>query len=143
MLRFPRASTAAILVVSLLLGESSSGAATHWAAHGQSGSSAQGKALSPSAPSGVTSGCGSSNTTKVKVSWTTASHASGYTVYQSKTSGGYTNVATVTTTSWTSGSLTTGTYKFEVATSIGPKWLSSKSRATASRTITGSKKTCK
>jgi hypothetical protein len=130
------------MVVAVLLAATSSGAAVHWVTTLAAGSTARAKATGPAAPTGVTATCVSASTDVVTVTWTAASHATGYTVYESKTSGSYTSVASVTTLSWTSGALTKAKYKFEITSSIGTKWSSAKSAASAARTITTSPKKC-
>jgi hypothetical protein len=125
-------------------------AATRWGVALGSSSKAQAKATTPAAPTGVTAKClkstggtaTSSTTAAVKVSWTAAALATGYTVWESKTSGSYTKVAKVTTTSWSSSTLTNGSYLFKVTTAIGSKWSSAKSRASATVTIKSSTYKC-
>jgi hypothetical protein len=143
--RLRRGPRLAALVVGagLAFGAASVGAATNWASISASGGRAQARMLTAAAPTGVTASCASATTDKVTVSWAAASHATGYTIYKKKTSGSYTSAASVTTTSWTSGALTSGRYTFEVATSIGTKWTSSKSSATSpARTVTKTPKKC-
>jgi len=121
------------------LGGSGLASASIWTVH-LSGGTGEGRAqTSPAAPTGVTATCTSPSTTTIKVSWSSVTHATNYSVYKSTTSSssGYSLAATVTspTTSWTSGSLSSGNYWFEVAVSIGTNWTSGKSSATSQRTI--------
>lgn len=135
---------ACLLAAGVLLGGTAAGAAAKWIVALAAESKAQAKSTSPAVPTGVRATCVSRATVEIRVSWLTAAHATGYTVYQSKTSGSYSSVATVTATDWTSGTLTNGKYTFEVSTSIGSRWTSSRSSSTSSRTITSSKTTkCK
>ncbi len=65
-------------------------------------------------------------------------HASTYTVYESKTSSssGYSVVASgLITTAWTSGTLSAGSYWFEIAATTGTNWVSGKSTYTGPRVI--------
>ncbi len=114
--------------------------AAGWTIALRSGSTGEARSSSlPAAPTGVSSACGTGKT--VKVSWTAVTHASTYTVYQSTTSAssGYSAAATgVTGTSWTSGTLSAATYWFEVSATVGTKWASPNSTATASRVISSS-----
>jgi hypothetical protein len=138
-----RALAAALaLGAPLVLDATSAGASTHFRVSLSTGGSGDARSATPAAPSGVSASCSSSTTVVVKVTWAAAAHATAYAVYESKTSGSYDSVASVTTTSWTSGSLTSGKYKFELSASIGTKWVGPKSSATASYKITKSKKTC-
>lgn len=135
------------VIVALFLGVTltgvSAGASTHWSVLAGAGNSTEAKSLTPTAPTGVTATCVSATTTRVTVTWTAASHATGYTVYSSKTDASYTVVGTSTTTSYTTAALTTAAYTFEVTTSIGTKWASVKSSASASRSMNDKKDTCK
>jgi hypothetical protein len=91
----------------------------------------------PSTPSNVSSACVSSSQAVVKVTWSPVAGAT-YTVYQSTTSAtsGYSAVASgLSATSWTSGTLSGGTYWYEVAAQMGSNWASSRSAATAARNI--------
>lgn len=126
-LRLVRGATVA---TSILLAAASSGAVSHWSVAASSGGSAHAQAFTPAAPSGVSATCTSSRTTEATVRWSAATHATGYTVYTSKTSGTYTALGTTSTTTYTTGSLTTGKYTFEVATSVGSRWTSSRSSPT-------------
>jgi hypothetical protein len=122
-----------------MVGGSGFASASIWTVH-LSGGTGEGRAqTTPSAPTGVTATCTSESTTTVKVSWSSVTHATNYSVYESKTSSssGYSLAATVTapTTSWTSGSLSSGDYWFEIAVAIGTNWTSAKSSATSQRTI--------
>lgn len=131
------------LTVLLLLGGASAGADVHWAVTLSSGNAGQAQALTPAAPTGVAAACASSSTDKVTVTWTAASHATSYTVFEKKTSASYASAGTTSGTSWASGALTTGKYKFEVATSIGANWASGNSSATSpALKITKTAKTC-
>lgn len=126
-----RLGWAALVAISILLAAVSAGASSHWSISAASNSTAQGRATSPAAPTDVTSSCTSSSTTEATVRWSTATHATKYTVYDSKTSGSYASLGTTTTATYTSSALTSGKYTFEVTTSIGTKWTSAKSSATS------------
>ncbi len=132
-----------LLAAAALRGGAEAGAATKWGLPLAGGSEAQAKSASPAAPTDVRGTCVSKATPKIKVTWLAATHATGYTVYESKTSGSYSSVATVTTTGWTSGTLTSGKYTFEVSTSIGSRWSSARSSATSSRTVSTTASTTK
>ena len=99
----------------------------------------------PSAPTGVTATCTSSNTKTVTVAWTAVAHAT-YSVYQSTTSStlGYVLVASgVASTSWTSASLANDkTDWFQVRASIGSSRTSPASAATTGRVISKSAPNC-
>ena len=136
------ATLAAVCTVLTVAGVSASASATaaglwhpvlaggsHGEAHSHAGPSA------PANPAAACSGLGLSMT----VSWSTVTHASTYTVYQSTTAstGPYSAVASgVTGTSWTSGLLSAGNYWYEMTATVGTAWTSVKSAATAERTIT-------
>jgi hypothetical protein len=130
------------LFFAIALTAASASAATKWTVATGGSNSTFARSLTPSAPTGVTATCVSSTTTKVTVTWTAASHATGYTVYDSKTSGTYTSIGTTTTRSFTTAALTSGRYRFEVATSIGTKWKSGRSSQSSSRTINSATGTC-
>jgi len=93
--------------------------------------------MTPAAPVGIGAKCikstggvsTASTTKKTRVTWSAAAHATGYTVWESKTSGSYSKVASVTTPSWSSTTLTAGLYLFELSTRIGTKWSSALSNA--------------
>jgi hypothetical protein len=131
------AVAAAVVVAVLLVGATATAASHNWKPALASGSKAQAKSLTPAAPTSVRAACVTSSTAEVRVSWDTVTHASGYTVYEKATTGSYASVATVTTTTWTSGSLTHGTYTFEVSTKFGSRWLSAKSSASTTIRIRG------
>lgn len=113
--------------------------AGNWAVPLALGSVGEAKAQGlPSVPTGATAVCTSLVGTTIKVTWNTVTLATGYSIYESRTSAssGYSVVASaVTGTSWTSLSLSTGTYWFEVAASIGTNWVGPTSAATAGHTI--------
>lgn len=135
--------TAGALVAGVLLAAGGAIGAARWNVAVAAPSRAQARATTPVAPTGVTAKClrstggtGTSSTTPdVKVSWAAATHATGYTVWESKTSGPYAAVARVTATSWSSGTLTAGAYVFEVSTDIGTRWSSTRSGTSATATI--------
>ncbi len=116
--------------------------ASTWTIALHSGSAGESEgSTKPAAPTGVTASCVSSTQQKVTVTWSAVAHASTYTVYDSTTSSssGYSVIASgVTTSSWTSGTLSTGSYWFEVVAVVGSNWASAKSAATAQRTIASS-----
>lgn len=130
--------------VGALLVGASAGASVHWTLGLSSASAAQSKMGSkPAAPGGVTAACVSSSADEVVVSWNAVSHATGYKVYKSKTSGSYASAGSATTHSWTSGALTSGSYTFKVTTSVGAHWTSTKSSATSpARTIATTPASC-
>lgn len=139
--RWSRLLLAACLTFALL---SATGiaSASSWVETLHSGSSGQAQArVLPSAPVSVLAACTSSSGKTMKVTWAALILATSYSVYQSKTSAstGYSLAASgVTTTSWTSGTLSNGTYWFEVAGYIGTNWASASSAASASHVISGS-----
>jgi hypothetical protein len=115
--------------------------ASSWVDTLASGSSGQDPGLSlPSAPVSVVAACTSPTGKTIKITWAALALATSYSVYQSKTSAstGY-SLATsgVTATSWTTGTLSNGTYWFEVAGYLGTNWVSPNSTATPSRVISG------
>ena len=127
-----------LVTAALLFGASLQAHGSNWAV--ALASSSRGEASSqaaPVAPTGVSATCTSPVQTTIKVTWTAVAHATNYTVLRSTTSAtsGYSTVATVTTTSWTSGSLSNGSYWFEVIANIGTNWKSVASTATTKRTI--------
>lgn len=92
----------------------------------------------PSTPTGVSAACTSPLGKTIQVTWDAVSTATTYTVYRSTTSAtaGFTVAASgVTATSWTSGTLSNGTYWFQVAAYIGSNWKSPNSPAPASRRV--------
>jgi len=128
------------IIVGSLVVNPAAASASNWAETLQSGSTAESQSQTkPATPTGVGATCTSLFLTTVQVTWTAVPRATAYTVYESTTSSstGFSAVATgVAGTSWTSGSLTLGSYWFEVAAYIGTNWASSNSAATAPRTIT-------
>ncbi len=132
-----------VVVLSSLVIAPAVDAASNWVVHLTSvkGGEAQAQVL-PAAPASPAAACVAPTTSKtIKVTWSAVTHATTYSVYESTTtvSGTYNLVASgVATTSWTSGTLTTGSYWFEVAALVGANWTSTKSVATAQRTISAS-----
>jgi hypothetical protein len=114
--------------------------ASNWSASIEPGSTAESDSGSaPATPSAVTATCTSPFSSMVTVNWIAVSSASAYDVYEStiSSSGGYVLAQdSVVGTSWTTGSLSTGDYWFEVSASLGTKWASSHSAATAQRSVT-------
>jgi hypothetical protein len=131
-----------VIVVGMVLGLAGTAWATNWIPLLKSGSAGEAKATgAPAAPSGATAACTSTSAKTVKVSWSSVTHATTYTVYEAtiSASGTYTSVANgVTTTSWTSGTLAAANYWFEVAAYIGTNWLGAKSSGTGESTISSS-----
>ncbi|HVB91531.1 MAG TPA: hypothetical protein VND70_05465 [Acidimicrobiales bacterium] len=134
-----------VLTVSLVGGGGNAWATT-WNAGLAAGSSAEAQAggLPASAPGSPTSACTGIGPT-VNVTWSAVTlpphgnPALSYSIFESTTSSssGYSVVATgVIGSTWTSGSLTAGSYWFEIAAAFGTNWLGSNSAATAQRTIT-------
>lgn len=128
------ATTAALTVAVVPPAAASAG----WTVTLRSGSHAQaGSQHLPSPPGSVASACVSSSKAEVTVTWEGVAGAT-YTVYQSTTSAtsGYAAVAAgLTTTSWTSGTLSSGDYWYELVATLGSKWASPDSAATAERVI--------
>jgi cellulose 1,4-beta-cellobiosidase len=131
-----------VVVVGMLLGVAGTAWATNWIPLLKSGSAGEARATgAPAAPTGAIAACTSASAKTIKVSWSSVTHATTYTVYEATTSasGTYTSVASgVTTTSWTSGTLAAANYWFEVAAYIGTNWLGTKSSATGESTISSS-----
>ena len=145
-LTFRRIAAAAAVAIGTL--SAGGGAlASNWAVLLASGSTAQSQSLTLSAPTSVAAACTASNQKTIIVSWAAVAHAASYTVFQSTTSAltGYSQVATgVATTSWTSASLATGKqYWYEVTVTVGTNWISVKSAATGSTTISSTSPNCK
>jgi hypothetical protein len=131
-----------VVAVGLLLGTAGTAWATNWVLALHTGSSGEPKAQgAPATPAGATAVCTSSSGKTIKVSWSTVTKATSYSVYEATTSasGTYSLVASgVSATSWTSGTLSAANYWFEVAAYVGTNWLGTKSSATAESTISSS-----
>ena len=113
--------------------------ASTWLPHLVAGSSGHAHSATLPVANTPAASCPAPTTSKtIKVSWSAATHATSYSVYQSTTSAtaGYTlAVRGVTTTSWTSGTLPAATHWFEVVVVSGTKWTSANSAATSQATI--------
>ncbi len=114
--------------------------ATSWIVtlHSSSAGESRAQAL-PGAPTGVAVSCPSPTFSKtIKVTWSSVTRATSYSVYDSTTSasGTYSLVVSgVATTSWTSGTLSNGNYWYEVTASVGTNWAGAKSSASGESTI--------
>ncbi|MHB8328797.1 MAG: hypothetical protein ACYDD6_04100 [Acidimicrobiales bacterium] len=102
------------------------------------GASGTGEAVSmgvPGAPAGVSASCsGVLISPTASVTWSSVSHATSYSTYESTTSSssGFNLVASgVTLLAWTSPTLSTGSYWFAVAAYIGTNWASGLSSPTS------------
>ena len=142
MARYGRKAQLATGAALAVLAAPAAASAAGWSLNLAAGSQGQstGGAL-PSAPTGVTATCVSSTQRQVTVTWAASAHATSYAVYDSTTTvgGTYTLIASgVTATSWTSGTLSVGSYWFEIVAQAGTNWASAKSSASAKRTIGGS-----
>jgi hypothetical protein len=127
----------AALVAALVFG-GASGAATYWRVSVAGSASAEGRALTPTPPGDVSASCSTTTKAAVTLTWSAIPDASTYTIYESKTGGAYTAVASTSATTWTSGTLKKrSTYSFEVATTIGATWLSAPSTPTTALDIHG------
>jgi hypothetical protein len=130
--------TVVIVAVTLVATTTRMAWAGTWTVGLSTGSKGQAHSLPVASPTGVTSSCPAPTTSRtVRVSWTAISHAT-FSVYVSTTSAtsGYSLTASgVTGSNWTSGTLTSGTYWFEVATVYSTAWTSARSAAAASRVI--------
>lgn len=128
----------AVLVGAGALPQGGAGAATPWTvALGSSGGEAQSQSL-PGTPGGVTASCaGTLLNPKAVVSWSAVSLATSYSILESTTSStsGFSTVASVPTVTWTSPNLTTGSFWFRVAASIGTNWTGSQSASTSGITV--------
>lgn len=92
----------------------------------------------PGVPTGVGSSCPPLLSGKVTVTWSAVALATSYTISQSSTSAtsGFSTVASgVVGTSWTSGTLTLGSYWYEVTAYIGTNWQGPTSAATGPRKV--------
>lgn len=131
-------AVALVCSVVLLVAVPSVSDASTWSVLLASNSSAEAQSGSPpSAPTGVSASCPTLGTA-VTVAWSSVVNATNYAVEQSTTSSssGYSTVASgLTGTSWTSGSLSSGSYWFEVVASIGANWASTPSAPSAQITI--------
>lgn len=95
-------------------------------------------AAAPAVPSGVAAACTSATGQTIRVSWTAASRATSYAVYESVTgaAGVYTLLAAWPASPYTTGTLTPAvTYYFEVEAVSGSSWASALSSPTAGHSI--------
>src|ERR1700758_5382834 len=123
-----RLAYATLAALTVLCALSVPAQASAWIVTLHTGSAAEGHSnLLPSAPGSPGAACTSATAATIKVTWSSVTHASTYSVYQatSAATGPYSLAASgVTTTTWTSGSLATGNYWFEVAALQGTNWQS-------------------
>ena len=137
-----------VVGVALIVGSVSgtAWAATNWVVHQTVGTAEAHAQALPAAPASPAATCPAPTSAKtIKVTWTSVTHATGYTIYDSTTSatGTYASIGTATTSPWTSGTLTSGTnYWFEVIADIGSNWSSVKSSATGESTINAASPYC-
>jgi hypothetical protein len=123
----------------IVVGGAAAGA-TSWIVVLHSNSAGEGTAQAlPAAPTGPAASCAAPTTSKtIKVTWNTVTHATTYSVYDTKTSatGTYTLLASgIATNSYTTAALATGNYWFEVTATMGTNWAGAKSSATGESTI--------
>lgn len=143
-----RLASTTLAALAVLCAWSAPAEASNWLVTLHTGSAAEGQSnVLPSAPGSPAAACVSPTGVTIKVTWSSVTHASTYSVYQATAAatGPYSLAASgITTTSWTSSSLATGNYWFEVASLEGTNWKSANSAATGESTITstGPTKSC-
>jgi hypothetical protein len=139
----------AVVLTVIVLGQVPSVGASNWSVVLETGSRGEAESMTASPPASVAASCVSPSGYTIDISWSAVTHASSYTVYQSKTTssspGTYTSAKTgVTGTSWTTGTLATGyNYWYEVVSVYSTPWTSAKSTASGETTISSSSPECK
>jgi hypothetical protein len=130
-----------LAALSLFASSGTASATANWTVGLKTGGSGEAHAQALPVSPTATSACAlPTSGKKVTVSWAAVTHATAYAIYQSSTTatGTYALQTSVTTTTWTSAALATGNYWYEVVANIGTNWASTKSPATAQRTVSGS-----